>query len=165
MRRAKRKLAVLLVMSLVLSTCTGCLSAKEQVFTESNFSITLTNRFEKVDVGTDAYAYEYRDIGVAVTSQSKEEIKNMGIQITSVNRFAILALKSYEGADTAFVRDGLNHCYCEFDTVIDGEAMSAYAAFYESDTHYWLVLFGCPPEKYSDYQANFANWASTVTVQ
>ena len=165
MKKMWKKVAVALCLCMVVCVCAGCGSSKEQVFMESDFSITLNSRFEKESQQDVKYAYTDGKSGVAVDNMSKEEIKEAGLQITSLNRFAILALKSYEGADNAFVRDGLNHSYCEFDTVVNGSNMSCYAAFYETDTHYWMVLFGCAPGEYADYKASFANWSSTVTVK
>lgn len=165
MKRIRKQIAIVLSLCLLVCVCTACGPAQEQVFTESDFSITLNSRFEKKDESSIKYAYTDGDAAVTVNNMSKQEIEESGVQITSLNRFAILAIKSYGGADNAMVRDGLNHSYCEFDTVINGTSMSCYAAFYETDTHYWMVLFGCNPSDYSNYQPNFANWASTVTVQ
>lgn len=165
MKNLWKKVALIMSMVLVACSCVACGTPKEQVFTESDFSITLNNRFEKQNVSDVEYMYSAKDAALTVTNMSKQEVKDAGLQITSLNRFAILAMKSYEDGDSAFVREGLNHSYCEVNSVVDGKNMSYYAAFYETDTHYWMVLFGCLQENYADYQASFANWASTVTVK
>lgn len=165
MKRIRKQIAIVLSLCLLVCACTACGPAQEQVFTESDFSITLNSRFEKENGPNVKYAYTDGNAGIAVDCMSKEEIKESGLQITSLNRFAILVIKSYGAADNALVRDGLNHSYCEFDSVVAGKNVSYYSAFYETDTHYWMVVFACDPADYTEYQPNFANWASTVTVQ
>lgn len=165
MRVFMKKVALMMSLVLVACFCMACGTSKEQVFTESDFSITLNSRFEKQNEPTVKYAYTDGNAGLAVDCMSKEEIKDSGLQITSLNRFAILVIKSYGAADNALVRDGLNHSYCEFNSVVEGKDVSYYCAFYETNTHYWMAVFACDPADYADYQTNFANWASTVTVQ
>ncbi len=160
-----KRIAVFLSVCLLMSICTGCGSAKEQVFTESDFSITLNSRFERENEQGVKYTYTDGNAGIAVDNMSKEQIKESGLQVTSLNRFGILVIKSYGAADNALVRDGLNHSYCEFESVVDGKNVSYYTAFYETDTHYWMVVFACAPSDYANYKSMFANWASTVTVQ
>lgn len=164
MRGYIKKIAVMVCTCMLMCFCTACGPATEMTFTESDFSITLNSHFEKM---TDPRGYVYKDKKVVVVAgkDSKQKIKDANINITSLNRYAILALKSYEGADNAFVRDGLNHSYCEFTGTSNGVPTSFYAAFYETETDYWLVLFGCETADYQDYQPQFANWASTVTVK
>lgn len=165
MKSLWKKVALMMSLVLVACSCMACGTPKEQVFTESDFSITLNSRFEKQNEPTVKYTYTDGHAGVAVDSMSKDEIKESGVQVTSLNRFAILVIKSYGAADNALVRDGLNHSYCEFESVVDGKNVSYYCAFYETDTHYWMVVFACDPADYADYQTSFASWASTATVK
>ncbi len=165
MKKSMKKIVMILSLCVLACMCNACGPAKEQVFTESDFSITLNSRFTKENEQGAKYTYSDGKSGIAVDNMSKEEIKQSGIQITSLNRFAILAIKSYGSADNALVRDGLNHSYCEFESVVDGKNVSYYTAFYETDTHYWMAVFACDPSDYAEYKGYFANWASTVTVQ
>ena len=164
MRGFRKKVAVLVSVCMMMCFCTACGPATEMTFTKSDFSINLNSHFEEM---TDSRGYVYTDktAVIAVVKDPKQRIKDANINITSLNRYAILALKSYDGADNAFVRDGLNHSYCEFAGTSNGIPTSYYAAFYETETDYWLVLFGCETEDYQDYQSLFANWASTVVVK
>ena len=61
--------------------------------------------------------------------------------------------------------DAGSYKYIEYQSEVDGDYMSYYAAaFYHNDTYYMFSFF-CPTIKYNLYKTQFASWANSITFE
>ena len=132
---------------------------KDKTFTGSDYSITLTNRFD-FDSDEDFTAvYEADDVLVLI---SKETFASLGEYASiSVTEYNQIIQKDTEAPSKTEVRteDGL--CYYEHTLEVDGDSYTYHVFAYKGSDAFWLVQFVTFTEDAEKANADIIAWAKT----
>lgn len=166
MKYMKRILAVVCVCALVIG-CTACSSkAVDQTVTEGDFTITLTDDFEKQ---SDAQGYDWlymsKKVIVMGVGEEQELFSQAGIEMNTVEDYGKACVAAHGGIDDAEVKSEGSYAYVEYEQAVDGVDYSYYCAFYKGSSKFWAVTFSTFKEDYAGQRDNIAKWASSAAVQ
>lgn len=165
-RRKNTKRGILvLVAAVVLGVVIGLASTgvlfpeKEKTFTESEFSITLTNRF---DPETDRDFIAVYEADEAVVWISKETFASLGeygsISVTEYNEIIQAGTEAPSKTEVRTV-EGL--CYYDHTIDADGEELTCRVFAYKGSDAFWLVQIATFTEDAKEMEADIMAWAKS----
>lgn len=169
MKRIKKMLAVVCMCMLVIG-CTACgaggSKAADKTVTEGNFTITLTDAFEK-QTDSQGYDWLYMSDKVIVmgVSESQDLLSQAGLNVTTVEEYGKACIDAHESVSNVEVQSAGSYAYVEYDQTIQGVDYSYYCAFYKGESDYWAISFSTFKKDYADERENIVKWASSVVVQ
>lgn len=169
MKRIKKALAIMCMFALVMG-CTACAggsdNAADKTVTEGNFTITLTEKFEKQ---SDAQGFDWMYMSDKVivmgVSESQELLSQAGMDISTVEDYGKACVAAHEGIGDVAVQSAGNYAYAEYEQKIQSVDYSYYCAFYKGADSYWAVTFSTLKEDYAAQKDNIAKWAASAAVQ
>ena len=166
-RRGSKKGIIVLIAAFAVGVLIGLVSTgilfpeKAETFTHEQFSITLTNRFEKDEEDNEGYEaiYEKDDVLVMISKETFASLGEYGS--ISVTEYNDIIQKSTEAPTKTEVRteDGL--CYYDHTLIIDGESYTYHVFAYKGSDAFWLVQFVVYTEDAEKTNADIMAWAKT----
>lgn len=169
MKRIKKLVALVCICMLVMG-CTACAAggskAADKTVTEGNFTITLTDAFEK-QTDSQGFNWIYMSDKVAVmgVSESQDLLSQAGLDVATVEDYGKACISAHEGLSNVEVQSAGSYAYVEYDQAVDGVDYSYYCAFYKGASDYWAISFSTFKEDYAGQRENIVKWASSVVVQ
>ncbi len=160
----KRVLALLLAMAMLM--CSGCAAEPKDVqLTEGGFTITLTEKFEKMANASYDVVYNSPKVLVMAVNDTYEELEAAGLTKGTLDTYAQLCKTNHGGLDTVSIKQSDKYPYFEYEQEVEGTKYSYYGCFFQGSNGYWAVTFATMPEDYADQKANIEKWASSIQVQ
>lgn len=166
-RKNTRRGIIVTVVAVILGVIIGLARAgvlfpeKDKAFTGSDYSITLTNRFEKDEEDNEGYEaiYEKDDVLVMISKETFASLGEYGS--ISVTEYNDIIQKGTEAPTKTEVRteDGL--CYYDHTLIIDGESYTYHVFAYKGSDAFWLVQFVVYTEDAEKTNADIMAWAKT----
>lgn len=178
----KKKIRALIIFGVVFTVLIGISIVWMLVFsmgkisdsktiTEGNISITTSLPFTKqktVDGVDWFYGYVPDGVGICCTINTVKDLKHESrLEVDTIDEYIDLWIKSgnYSKLHMYGPYDAGSYKYIEYQSEVDGDYMSYYAAaFYHNDTYYMFSFF-CPTIKYNVYKTQFNNWANSITFE
>ena len=161
----KRLIAVLLLALMLIGLCgcdtiEGVIEAKpeEKEFEKGDFSITLTDEFEKLRMSNyEGYlvGYETQDKSVRVL------VRELGPGGNAENVIKLAA--STHGGENA-IKKGKGYQYFTYIENPDDQELYYYVAFYDGKSAAYEVTFITPMENINDLSEDIEKWAKSVDV-
>ncbi len=141
-------------------TSTGVLfPEKEQAFTGSDYSITLTDRFEKESYEGYEAIYEKDDVVVMISKETFASLGEYGsVSVTEYNEIIREGTKAPTKTE---LRTQDNLCYYDHTAVIDGENYTYRVFAYKGSDAFWLVQFVVYTEDLEKTDADIMIWAKS----
>jgi hypothetical protein len=160
-----RSLSLILVLLTLTLASVGCGETTDEPdvwpmsFSGEGITITLTNEFFELDPENSTTKYSSK--AVTVTTQ-KTPFTTVGTSVLTPASYALEVLGTHGiVADVAEIADYA--CFSFAEMVGDKEYY--YKAYcYKSSDAYWVVQFSCPMAERNAYDAQFDEWASTVSL-
>lgn len=136
--------------------------AEPQTFSESGFSITLTNKFEESEEEGFFLCYDSRDVAVMI-----EKVAMADFNYPSMKAFA----EAYAASDpdlyttTKEVTKYGKLMWFEYESDVGLSTFHYGAYFFEKSGYYYIVTFGTDDGDYERYRNDIDAWASSVSFE
>lgn len=163
-KNSKRGLLVL-VAAVVVGVIIGLASTgvlfpeKEKTFTESEFSITLTNRFDP-ERDDDFYAVYGRDDAVVMIA--RETFAELGeYSSLTVSEYIQAYQESNAAASKTAVKTADGLCYFDYNATVSGDELTYRFFAYKSSDAFWTVQIAVFTEDLADSEADIMAWAKS----
>lgn len=131
-----------------------------KTFTEREMSITLTKEFIEVDVEKFDACYSSEDITVLVSNDNHYIYP--GIKDLTLNEYVDVWI-ALNGVDGSYVNEnGLVAFEYEGINEDSGQTYGYLAAFYKSDSGFWVITFASEDYKYKHFRPDMIYWAGCV---
>lgn len=152
-----------LLVGLVFGIGTAGKKNSPKTFTESDFQITLTNRFFRLNAEQQNYQYAYASQQAEVVAYKEQFALFRDFELPTLKEYARYAIQYSIPGEEPKVLQGDGYVFAEYgQTFDDGAAAHYLTAFYQSDDAFWIVDFLCDEEDYPKLQEQFHQWAATV---
>ncbi len=161
MKKAIKRLSVLLMTVLLAVSFVGCSLFKEKTFTKEGMSITLTGQFVEQEYVTQTVCYVSPK--VVVTALKEEFTMLAGFEGWSLVEYASTTIANNKLNCRYYGAKG--YVYFVFEKEVSGKDYTYYAACYKSTDAFWLVQFGCETKNYEDLQDTMIKYAESVTFE
>ena len=160
----KRTTAFLLLLVLLFSL-SSCKSQKDQIFTQSEFSITLTEEYNLTPNAACFVSYETKNQkAVQVIKDRKFIVEDIaGKTNVSLTEYAALVIATNQHQKEAVSQNGIV-CYT-YTVWNSGVEYTHLATVHESKEAFWLVTFVCPTQEFSKNEAEFFRFAQSVSIK
>lgn len=156
----KKKIAAFLFAVLLVFSVCGCSGrAKEQTFTDSGLTITLTDAFHKAENESNTVCYDSKDVAVFAL---KQDFETLGVSDLTVEEYAGIVLEANGVQKEIISEDGL--IYFVFEAELDEGAYTYIAAMYKGGDAYWLIQFACRSGQYESLKPELIGYAKSVKV-
>lgn len=165
-RRRLRLAALLIAAALALGAggfygLRALLAERPKDFTAGGMSITLTNRFERVNV--PGFQVSFLSKYAAVHALQEEFSRSPEIAALSLERYAALIAQSNDQIRSSAVRDGDLYYYeYEYRDEQQGRRIAYLAAVYKAEDAFWVVNFAADAERFSELRETILDWARSV---
>lgn len=160
----KKTFKILAIFSLLIFT-TACDLSTEEVFTEDNFKITLTDNFYKKDNLSSTYYYESTDVGVAATFEDFESLEEVNINSSSSleDYLKVVEYANDEKYDSKKSENG-KYYYFDYSASVKGKEFYYISAVYKGKTGFWLVTSYCESKNKDELKPVLLKYLGTVEV-
>ena len=160
MKRFSKLLLILtLSVTLLLSSC----SAQPKSFTVEEITITLTNRFSKLE--QEGFTAVYGSLSAAVMLTREEFALFEGTTLSAdstVEEYAESVIDAQELKNVEIkTEDGLT--YFIYDGSADGVTYTYLATVHKSKDAFWLIQFGTKADRFANAKSEFMTFAKSVT--
>lgn len=138
--------------------------AKEKTFQEQEYSIQLTEDFEKKDLKGATYYYESNTAIVMVVSENGKELSNIGVtKDSSLDDYMKAVVKNNKLPEKTKIHKQGEYRYITYESG-DKKSGEFYfvAATYKKENQFWLINFACRQTDDLKFKKQFINWADSV---
>ncbi len=168
-KRASRKGIITTIIAIIVGVIIGLVISmdtwlvKPKNFVSDDFEITLTTEFSdgyedgvyyfgSKDCSVAVYTYNFNEYA-NITSMTEHEFLNF---LKDNGRFGISS-QMKEESGLMFVEERAESK--------QGDVRSYFAVFIKNDDAFFVFEFGCETDKYSEYRANFFEWAKSIKIK
>lgn len=156
-------IAVIIGVSLGLVMNFDTLFEKPKEFVADDFEITLTTRFSG-DFKDGTFCFRSGDCTVAVCMYNYNEYA----QITDMTEQEFLNYLKNNGkfaASSQIKEESGMKVVEEKAESVDGNIIKFFSVFIKGDETFYIFEFACDPDDYSEYRAQFIEWAKTIKIK
>lgn len=155
----KKLLCLSLSLILILSLLTAC-SAKPKDFSWDGLTVTLDSSFTELEGGS--FASYFKMYVVVISKETFTELSDVDLDPEmSLTDYAALVIEANEFEGEPQTKDGITYYNYKADS--EGTEFTYMATVHRLGTAFWTVTFAAETEDYDKAEAQFIEWAKTVT--
>lgn len=165
-RRLLRLVALLTAAALLLGAAgyyglRALLAERQKEFSAEGLSLTLTNRFERVNV--PGFTLSFLSKNAAVHALREEFSRSPLVAALSLEEYAALIAQSNDQIRSAPIRDGGLYYYeYEYRDKEQGRDIAYLVAIYKAKDAFWVVNFAADRASYPELREAMLDWARSV---
>ena len=166
-RKSSRRSILITVAAVVVGVIIGLASTgvlfpeKPQTFSSADYSITLTNTFDKKNYSGFHATYERYDALVMISKETFTELGEYASLSVAEYNDIIRTSNTASGKTALQSKDGL--CYFDYTADVDGDNFSYRVFAFKGSDAFWLVQIAVLTEDMSAMEADIMEWAKTFT--
>ena len=157
---------ILCLLAVLLMLTAGCTPKPPEplTFTEADFSVTLTDAFEKSSADGLVYHYVSKDALLLVTMDDFSLFETAGVATDiTLEEYAQIAIDTNKLGSTVDT-DAAGNVYFTYTRAAGGDSFYYYAVVKRSEKGFWLCQFACDAADAETLSAQFAEWGASIAV-
>lgn len=133
---------------------------REQTFSSSGMSITLTGRFQESSAPNFTAAFESKNVAVLALREPFDMVP--GFADYSLEEYGQLVLKANNKAVSTQTRDGLTFFHYDALNPQNGKTYRYVSYIYKAGDAFWMIQFATLASDADDYTEDIHRWAKSV---
>ncbi len=155
-------ITLLLVGTLVLSSCSFLGEPTAKTFTQNGMTITLTNRFKATTV--EGYTVAFDSANIAVFALREAFTLMEGFSDYTLAQYGELVMSANQLTDVSLQNgDGLTWFEYEFENTEMNQTYHYYTYLFKTNDAFWMVQLACLVENVDTCAPLIATYAKSVT--
>ncbi len=140
-------------------------NVEEKTYTDSGFTITMDDGFNKRDYVSATFYYESQNAGITGIKESFEDLATLDIDSnSSLEEYAeLVSYVNNKNNEYQQLNDKI--MYYTYDSTINDKNYSYMTAVTKGSNAFWIINLFCEEKNKNEYFPKFEKWLKTVEVE